>query len=678
VGGYSVGGYSGRRRLGETLAGLGCLFCYIMKFTVLGRHSCRLGRWTTVRTVVWAGICGVWLAAALSARAEEAAGPRPVGAVEVIAPKGEYALVTLDFEVAGASEAFARWRYMGGMRDGRMRMDHGIGIREPGGWLEFKDGRLRGTFTHGRGRGRAVEFATITVDAVARDGVIDGRATIGQHEGKVTGRVVSESELARQNPIPQDKGWPSFLGPVGGGCAAQPSGVPTIGSADQIRLVWRTEETDIGQGIGSISRFMHNWADANGRRAGSGSASPVLADGRVYLSYYVPSPARREYPRHWLPTGYIPLPAALERLSEQSRLAADQLPSHALEKVWESADDVVLCVDAATGRTLWKAVMRERGINLQHHKQGPFNMTAGVGGGRVFAIGMSNHLYAFDAASGKPLWEMPLGLSTRSLYSATVLVTRNVVVAPWRNRWAGLDPASGTLKWESAVPMQHVTLSLWSAGDSELLIGGVGEEIVGLDAATGREAWRLPGRVQSGGRGLGSGGMVVHGDRLLAYVHADAAKPDQVFAVAWKLDGNQPRQLWQVPVDTFHGGTVPVVVRGRYVFTGDLQVIDIASGKVVARGEGTRPGNGGYLQAMEDLVMVRRDGTHGAIETCFYKVAADGAVTNLTPERDWRPPFGGATTSYHHPIMYPMVAGRMFLRQYDGIYCWDLRAAAGP
>lgn len=70
--------------------------------------------------------------------------------------------------------------------------------------------------------------------------------------------------------------------------------------------------------------------------------------------------------------------------------------------------------------------------------------------------------------------------------------------------------------------------------------------------------------------------------------------------------------------------------------------------------------------------MVRRDGTHGHIACGFYKVAPDGDVRSLT-ESGWSPPVGGHTTSYHHPLFYAMVDGRMFLRQYDGIYCWDLR-----
>jgi hypothetical protein len=88
------------------------------------------------------------------------------------------------------------------------------------------------------------------------------------------------------------------------------------------------------------------------------------------------------------------------------------------------------------------------------------------------------------------------------------------------------------------------------------------------------------------------------------------------------------------------------------------------------------PCNGGYVQALGNLVYTRPDGTHGNNQFAFYTVSPQGKVTAKTP---WEPPqYGGRThtTSYHHPIMYALADGRMFLRQYDGIYCYDLRATA--
>ncbi len=592
----------------------------------------------------------------------------PIAGYSVTRPQGRYAVVTLHFAVPGAeeiAEQYAEWQYIGGMRDGRMQIDHGIGLRTPGGTLTLEGNKLTGTFRHSRKlHKRWGPVMTVAVEATVADGKISGKATIDGHVGKVTGAIVSEDQLARTNPIPNDVAWPSFLGPIAGGAAAEETGVKLVDSEKGIDLVWVPEETDIGQGIGSISRYMHKWKDASARRTCSGSTSPVAADGRVYLSYYVPSPVQ------------APEERALKELAAEAGLAPSKLPDYALEKIYPKVDDIVLCMDAETGKTLWKARIAGRGLNHQHHKEGPFNMTPGLGGGRIFAIGMSNHLYALDAVTGQPLWEAALNNSRRrSLYSATALVGRNVVVVPRQGRWAGFDPENGKLLWHSDIRHQHVTLALYPAGEKDYFIGGSDEKIICMDGADGKVVWTLDAKVLSHGRGLGSGGISIHGDTLLAYLQEGGRKDWKPFCAAWRLAGaSQPKQLWRVPADGSNSEHVPVVVSGKYVFTGDLACTDLATGQKVDQTDGVKPGNGGYMQAMEDTVLVRRDGTHGQIEIALYRIGPDGKISTLTPPgQSWRPPYGGGTTSYHHALMYPLLAGRIYLRQADGVYCWDMR-----
>jgi outer membrane protein assembly factor BamB len=389
----------------------------------------------------------------------------------------------------------------------------------------------------------------------------------------------------------------------------------------------------------------------------------VAGDGKVFLSYYVPSPVE------------APSDKALAKMAEGSGLKPANLPEYALEKIYPKSDDVVLCMDAATGKTLWKAVIAGRGNNHQHHKEGPFDMTPGYGGGRVFALGMSNWLYAFDARTGQPLWEADLGNSRRSRYSATALVGRKVVVVPRQNRWAAFEVDTGKLVWQSEVPHRHVTLALWQDGAKDYFIGDDGQKILCLDGLTGKTVWTLDAHALSHGRGLGCGGISIHGDILLAYLQEGGRKNWKPFCAAWKLGGTEtPKPLWKISVEGSNGEHVPVVVRGKYVFTGDLACTDMLTGKRTDKTEGVKPGNGGYMLAMEDTVLVRRDGTHGDIEIALYRIDADGKIITLTPPKSsWRPNYGGTTTSYHHMLMYPLLDGRLFLRQVDGVHCWDMR-----
>ena len=71
----------------------------------------------------------------------------------------------------------------------------------------------------------------------------------------------------------------------------------------------------------------------------------------------------------------------------------------------------------------------------------------------------------------------------------------------------------------------------------------------------------------------------------------------------------------------------------------------------------------------ENLVFSSPDGSHGN-----SALAAFGA----TPETfkllgSWAPPHH-TTTSYHCKcLVYPIVEGRLFMRGFDGIHCYDLR-----
>jgi outer membrane protein assembly factor BamB len=562
-------------------------------------------------------------------------------------------------------EKYAKWTYVGGMRNGTMTMDHGIGIRKPGGTLTLKNGRLTGTFKHSRKvRKRCGPIMTVTVDATVKAGAITGTAVINGHKGKVTGTATPEKQLASENNIRRDVDWPAFLGPIAGGTVAEATGTDLVEQPENIRLAWAPEEVDIGQGIGSISRFMdRKWADASRRRTCSGSASPVAADGKIYLSYYVPSPVK-------------PAPDNVrKRVAEGSGLSPEELPDYALEKLYPRADDVVLCMDAETGKTLWKATMSGRGRNHQHHKEGPFNMTPCVRDGRVFAIGMSDHLYALDAKTGKPLWETPLKNGRRSLYSSTALAGRDVVVVPRQGRWAGLDPNTGRLLWQSDIRQEHVTLALYPSGRKDYFIGGEKDRIVCLDGADGNVVWTVGQKVLSHGRGLGSGGISIFGDKLLAYLQEGEKKNWTPYLGMWRLNGAaDPKMSWKASVKGSNAEHVPVVLYGEYVFAGNLACFDLATGRTLDRTGGVKPGNGGYMQAMEDTVLVRRDGTHGSIEIALYRIAPNGTITTVTPEgKSWRPTYGGGTTSYHHALMYPLLDGRVFLRQRGGVYCWDMR-----
>ena len=648
-------------------------------------------------------IRSVCLLAAIAASAcrAVAGAPQPRAGIancEVTRPTGDYAVLVLKLTIPGEPKHADpskrqpwNWTYVGGLRDGRMRVDDGVGLREPGGRLELRDGRLTGSF-------RRVDLgATVRVDATVKDDLLRGAAQVGERQAIVAGWIVPEDELARSNAVAKDRSWPAAQGPLGGGCCAEATGAATIDDLARIRLVWRCEESDVGRGMGNISRFMSNWPSASRLRTGSGCSSPLVADGKVYFRYFVPAPRSADTPERPIEAYNLTEAAAHKQMLEEARrygFQGDKLPTYAAEKMYQCTDDVMLCMDAATGKTLWKAVAKGRGINSQHHKAGPFDMSPACANGRVFSLGMSGWLYAFDATTGKPLWEV----QSECDYSNALLAVGDVVVAPAGREWGGYDAATGRLVWTAGGGRAVSTLSAWSTDGKDYLIGVMGPNYASkgigcLEAATGKQVWNVPVKVITGGRGLGPGGISVIGDRLLVNQNNGTGKkgdPVKPVIAAYHLTATKAKPLWQLGPDEdaarvqslgggsahrspVHGESVPVVVHGKYVFAADLRVADLATGKVLAKTEGLVPMNGGFMQAIEDIVLVRRDGTHGNMECGFYKIGRDGSVRPLT-KAAWIPPIGGTTTSYHHPLFYAMADGRIFFRQENGVYCWDVRA----
>ncbi len=100
------------------------------------------------------------------------------------------------------------------------------------------------------------------------------------------------------------------------------------------------------------------------------------------------------------------------------------------------AADVVVCLDANTGKTLWKTNFpgREYGYGT--------SSTPCVYDGKVYAVG-GNGMYCLDAATGREIWKVP-SLGNELSSSPTVI---NGVLVVCTGVLKGFDPATGKEMW---------------------------------------------------------------------------------------------------------------------------------------------------------------------------------------------------------------------------------------
>ncbi|NBV21838.1 MAG: hypothetical protein EBS05_07945 [Proteobacteria bacterium] len=144
-----------------------------------------------------------------------------------------------------------------------------------------------------------------------------------------------------------------------------------------------------------------------------------------------------------------------------------------------AAADLIFCLDANTGKMLWKASYAGR-------PNGGCSSTPYVGGGKVFVVG-SNGMYCLDAGSGKEMWKTP----------SICLASKGAGVANQANLLnEEADGTGGDGINTSPAIVDGVLVVI--AGSGKHLNPGVNDPskesgvLKGFDPATGKELWACP------------------------------------------------------------------------------------------------------------------------------------------------------------------------------------------
>ena len=171
----------------------------------------------------------------------------------------------------------------------------------------------------------------------------------------------------------------------------------------------------------------------------------------------------------------------------------------------QDPQEVVTAVDVTTGAVKWRqtyaAPINKNSYAVQMGK-GP-NATPLVAAGRLFTVGANGQVRAFDAASGKPLWTRDFSstVDTSKLFCGTaaspILVNGVVVVQVGSDVRGGvvtgLDPATGTTRWEwKGDGPGYASPIIATAGGIQQLITMTNKSVIGLDAQAGKLLWTIP------------------------------------------------------------------------------------------------------------------------------------------------------------------------------------------
>ncbi|HEY4422715.1 MAG TPA: PQQ-binding-like beta-propeller repeat protein [Pyrinomonadaceae bacterium] len=166
--------------------------------------------------------------------------------------------------------------------------------------------------------------------------------------------------------------------------------------------------------------------------------------------------------------------------------------------------EIVASINLADGKVIWEQKYQAEFKKNQYAvsmAKGP-NATPLVAGNRLFTLGVTGMLNAWDTATGKQLWSKDFSsvIDTSKLFCGTaaspLLVDGRVVVQVGSDIHGGqvlaLNPATGATEWEwKGLGPGYASPVMIEAGGSQQIVTMTEGSIVGLDGKTGKELWSV-------------------------------------------------------------------------------------------------------------------------------------------------------------------------------------------
>ena len=223
------------------------------------------------------------------------------------------------------------------------------------------------------------------------------------------------------------------------------------------------------------------------------------------------------------------------------------------------ADDAVLCLDFATGKTLWKATLPGEAVGRGA------SSTPCVADGKVFAIG-SRRVWCVNASDGKVVWEVPFS-KKKSTGSSPLFMEGMVILNA--DGLVALDAATGKELWrQEKAGGGNASPVAWEAGGKKLVICN-GKELSAVNSKTGAVVWTAAAG--------GDSTPAIAGDIL-----AVQSRKPELGLVAYRISPENAEQLWKHPSDALRTQSSPILYEGHVYLTDDNNhyCFDATTGKV--------------------------------------------------------------------------------------------------
>jgi len=302
----------------------------------------------------------------------------------------------------------------------------------------------------------------------------------------------------------------------------------------------------------------------------------------------------------------------------------------------QGEEEVMSGIDAAGGKVIWRtayAAPFEMNSAARPHGPGP-KSTPVFFNGRLYSIGMTGSVTAFDAATGKQLWQrpgsMPVPMYTSHAFSPVIEGQHVIFHVGGHNKGAltAFDLNTGQVRWEwSGDGPGYGSPIVADFGGVRQLVTITQGKLVGVNAATGALLWE---QVLVSPNFTNSITPVRYSDTVIVWGHGGP-----MTALTITRSGSQwtTAPAWEAP--DLPGRMSNSVVDGDVMYgltsrnMGQYYVMDVKSGKTLwssepraaAQAALVRAGNILFSLENDSELIVFRPGRTGLEELKRYKVA---------------------------------------------------------
>jgi outer membrane protein assembly factor BamB len=278
-------------------------------------------------------------------------------------------------------------------------------------------------------------------------------------------------------------------------------------------------------------------------------------------------------------------------------------------------DEVMSGIDAASGKVLWRTAYPatfEMSSAAKAHGPGP-KSTPVFFNGRLYSIGMTGAVTAFDAATGKQLWQKPgsTPLPMYTSHSFSPVVDRGLVIfhvgGHDKGALTAFDLNTGAEKWSWAGDGPgYGSPIVADFGGVRQLVTITQSKLVGIDVATGALLWERPFASSNFTNSItplrfGQSVIVWNNNGPMRAVSIARRDNKWVAEEAWTSD-DPPNRLSNTVLDA----DVMFGLTSRNM--GQYYAVDMKTGKTLWASEGRQAANVALARAGDVVFSLENDG----------------------------------------------------------------------